>query len=123
MKRLPPRSKRTDTRLPYRTLFRSDLAVARRDRAGRRTIDNGCLRTELAVVDPAVQLRGRAQGGVTEFQREYGRAQRSEEHTSELQSLMRISYAVFCLQKKNTAPKHDIRTLPIPKTVKRKRTH
>src|SRR3546814_7283055 len=88
MVRRPPRSTRTDTRLPYTTLFRSfrDVApVARSARAG-----DG--RTWLSRL-----LRRR-------FVRDAGLARlclRSEEHTSELQSLMRISYAVFCLKTKN----------------------
>src|SRR3546814_8297395 len=100
MIRRPPRSTRTDTLLPYTTLFRS----------------------------PAT--RGRARGPVTRHARE-GEDEmtyrlwvneqrtvmiemRSEEHTSELQSLMRISYAVFCLNKKkhesiiNSTTPHDI---------------
>src|SRR3546814_3575458 len=50
----------------------------------------------LKIIDDAIQAHGG--GGVSE---DFGLAKRSEEHTSELQSLMRISYAVFCLQKKN----------------------
>src|SRR3546814_18052190 len=78
MIRRPPRSTRTDTLFPYTTLFRSQRAAADMDvvrAAGMKSIDLG--------------LRGsRETNG------------RSEEHTSELQSLMRISYAVFCLKKK-----------------------
>src|SRR3546814_11395130 len=84
MIRRPPRSTRTDTLFPYTTLFRSRL-----DRCdlveGRAAVD----RSE----DPVMVL---APDGIR-----LGRAMRSEEHTSELQSLMRISYAVFCLKKKN----------------------
>src|SRR3546814_8861989 len=75
MIRRPPRSTRTDTLFPYTTLFRS--------------------------VRPRTVRKGRPQpvrcggGGGT-----HATAPRSEEHTSELQSLMRISYAVFCLKKK-----------------------
>src|SRR3546814_5948639 len=90
MIRRPPRSTRTDTLFPYTTLFRSrrardhELAVPLV-----REPDH-----ELAVVVPAVRaVRRRAVGEVA--------VDRSEEHTSELQSLMRISYAVFCLKKKN----------------------
>src|SRR3546814_5526861 len=91
MIRRPPRSTRTDTLFPYTTLFRSDD----RGEAGR-GIDgqHGCVR-------PAVRDRAGRQwrsGSVIRFP---GRRTRSEEHTSELQSLMRISYAVFCLKKKN----------------------
>src|SRR3546814_2136579 len=96
MIRRPPRSTRTDTLFPYTTLFRSrqsddQLPYIRRRPAdghrgtGRRTIIRG--RSALLGVD----------------QRRSGR---SEEHTSELQSLMRISYAVFCLKKKIKKPHH-----------------
>src|SRR3546814_14266339 len=76
MIRRPPRSTRTDTLFPYTTLFRS-AAVA-----------GGLGAPGLRAAQPA-----RGDGG-------RGRHGRSEEHTSELQSLMRISYAVFCLKKK-----------------------
>src|SRR3546814_2988575 len=80
MIRRPPRSTRTDTLFPYTTLFRS-------------------------MERPAEALRLFAEAerggyGVEKFAAERGLAYRSEEHTSELQSLMRISYAVFCLKKK-----------------------
>src|SRR3546814_11182026 len=78
MIRRPPRSTRTDTLFPYTTLFRSLCRAVRRARPP----GAGCR----AGGAPAV--RGTAEA-------------RSEEHTSELQSLMRISYAVFCLKKKN----------------------
>src|SRR3546814_1434851 len=75
MIRRPPRSTRTDTLFPYTTLFRS---AARRP--------NSSTSGQKAELDHALHV------GV--------RRGRSEEHTSELQSLMRISYAVFCLKKK-----------------------
>src|SRR3546814_5428583 len=91
MIRRPPRSTRTDTLFPYTTLFRSGTARTPRPRAP------GLFRRTDAV--PA--HRGRP--GPGNARRASGR---SEEHTSELQSLMRISYAVFCLKKKkNTANK------------------
>src|SRR3546814_8450475 len=88
MIRRPPRSTRTDTLFPYTTLFRSVPAGHGIDpaRAG-------------AHLAPGAD--GAAQTG--------GAVARSEEHTSELQSLMRISYAVFCLQKKNHQKKIDAR--------------
>src|SRR3546814_14550880 len=97
MIRRPPRSTRTDTLFPYTTLFRSH----QRTGLGARPLGTGIgafrgpgLRT------PPRQCRtraGRAAGqGAVRIQ-----PARSEEHTSELQSLMRISYAVFCLKKKN----------------------
>src|SRR3546814_2100581 len=88
MIRRPPRSTRTDTLFPYTTLFRSRIntwsALVLDDKGrprcpGERT--SHCSRH----AEPALR----------------GRKDRSEEHTSELQSLMRISYAVFCLKKKN----------------------
>src|SRR3546814_2366514 len=91
MIRRPPRSTRTDTLFPYTTLFRSRHVQPGQGGRG-----------EPAVAGPDHQLlRGRPAPG-------FGRARRartagrirSEEHTSELQSLMRISYAVFCLKKK-----------------------
>src|SRR3546814_15095450 len=83
MIRRPPRSTRTDTLFPYTTLFRSAALVPQRfdDVAAHRACDVG------------QGLRLRPIGGQLH-------AIRSEEHTSELQSLMRISYAVFCLKKK-----------------------
>src|SRR3546814_2456498 len=86
MIRRPPRSTRTDTLFPYTTLFRSRL-VHRQPRAA---AENGGGHGEQ---QPA--------GDATGAHRWPPCAWRSEEHTSELQSLMRISYAVFCLKKKN----------------------
>src|SRR3546814_5724786 len=96
MIRPPPRSTRTDTLLPYTTLFRSvsfDRLTATLDRLGQPFVEDPSNR------NPA-------------FSRERLRVLRSEEHTSELQSLMRTSYAVFCLKKKkidrkNTHLKHS----------------
>src|SRR3546814_2507800 len=107
MIRRPPRSTRTDTRFPYTTLFRSDVAAAKArveaaldagitlfDTADIYGPDNGepfgaseLLLSRVLAEDRS--LRGRMV-----------LATRSEEHTSELQSLMRISYAVFCLKTK-----------------------
>src|SRR3546814_10941763 len=84
MIRRPPRSTRTDTLFPYTTLFRSPVYLWSR---------------------PAQQakLHRSFRVDAADFY-----ATRSEEHTSELQSLMRISYAVFCLKKKKTTPKQTI---------------
>src|SRR3546814_6567310 len=100
MIRRPPRSTRTDTLFPYTTLFRSrGLARCRCLRAG-----HAVLRWPAAGSDrPGVYRRSRPDGGSGRADR-VGKILRSEEHTSELQSLMRISYAVFCL-KKNTKVK------------------
>src|SRR3546814_8843408 len=78
MIRRPPRSTRTDTLFPYTTLFRSSSAVTPR--------------TKIVSLPPSCT--------VTPALLAVKRSARSEEHTSELQSLMRISYAVFCLKKK-----------------------
>src|SRR3546814_4008144 len=89
MIRRPPRSTRTDTLFPYTTLFRSRRPAAEfaEQRLAAQRVEHG----------PGIVLDDwqRAQGDVAH------RLDRSEEHTSELQSLMRISYAVFCLKKKN----------------------
>src|SRR3546814_9838935 len=101
MVRRPPRSTRTDTLFPYTTLFRSDVAAVHRaveltafarladDRDGHPLELGGDL-LGLATALQVVGLELRA----------LRLEARSEEHTSELQSLMRISYAVFCLKKK-----------------------
>src|SRR3546814_7005064 len=106
MIRRPPRSTRTDTLFPYTTRFRSEVEAAG---PGEGLFD---LKDRL----PAVRVRRRAvirrQHASTEAGISVGNPLaavtgrvgkvRSEEHTSELQSLMRISYAVFCLKKKQT---------------------
>src|SRR3546814_2069619 len=90
MLRRPPRSTRTDTLFPYTTLFRSARTVAQEDHPIRRW--------NAANEAPRHQSHHRDRS-----ERPYRDGQiRSEEHTSELQSLMRISYAVFCLKKKKT---------------------
>src|SRR3546814_1898696 len=97
MIRRPPRSTRTDTLFPYTTLFRSQECPAGPRRGIRRA-------TAVATAEPdrlgQAQSRGFPRGRPIPRRPSPGR--RSEEHTSELQSLMRISYAVFCLKKKNT---------------------
>src|SRR3546814_8907438 len=94
MIRRPPRSTRTDTLFPYTTLFRSDGADPPRHRTD----------PQPAGTLPGLRAQpplGRADGQPRRRPRQPLRAgRRSEEHTSELQSLMRISYAVFCLKKK-----------------------
>src|SRR3546814_10643551 len=95
MCRRPPRATRTDTLVPYTTLFRSQPAGG--DRRCRDDLDRQFPHPgagEQAIVADAVES---ARQGVEQEAAE----ERSEEHTSELQSLMRISYAVFCLKKKN----------------------
>src|SRR3546814_7945783 len=105
MIRRPPRSTRTDTLFPYTTLFRS---------IGKRLRQGYVLRRGAAARPAVPRLRGGARiprraavAGRGADVRRRGRRRRaeprSEEHTSELQSLMRISYAVFCLKKKNNS--------------------
>src|SRR3546814_3070211 len=90
MIRRPPRSTRTDTLFPYTTLFRSDLTSMAEGTKQRH--EEARQSGETAPGDWAAR-----QADFEAWAKEIGR---SEEHTSELQSLMRISYAVFCLKKK-----------------------
>src|SRR3546814_5814916 len=112
MIRRPPRSTRTDTLFPYTTLFRSWRKALRKDplqqhprgcflgpaHPERPVVASGSEMQVPLVKDgrarrtPMIQLRWALRAELPEA--------RSEEHTSELQSLMRISYAVFCLKKK-----------------------
>src|SRR3546814_2511216 len=118
MKRRPPRSTRTDTLFPYTTLFRSvDLhphlggtlgvapryRIVARDRAGR-MIE----RAHDRITHVVRQIHRRAAPADVVGVDDLGidAQMRSEEHTSELQSLMRISYAVFCLKKKTQNKAH-----------------
>src|SRR3546814_1569099 len=97
MIRRPPRSTRTDTLLPYTTLFRSA------DQPRRPHHLLGRERRRQVLRDPSCDVRDRlSRPRRPERNAACERRQRSEEHTSELQSLMRISYAGFCLKKKNT---------------------
>src|SRR3546814_6714420 len=101
MIRRPPRSTRTDTLFPYTTLFRSAWCSGRRNRHRRR----GSARSELTDRGSAVRFLPHRRR-LRERNSLYPSTVRSEEHTSELQSLMRISYAVFCLKKKTKTQKH-----------------
>src|SRR3546814_3334778 len=101
MIRRPPISTLTDTLLPYTTLFRS----VRADQQGPQHRDDprhgsGRRRGVQGQVEPGDQRHFREGRGVWLQVPAALRDRRSEEHTSELQSLMRISYAVFCLKKK-----------------------
>src|SRR3546814_15839908 len=101
MVRRPPRSTRTDTLFPYTTLFRSrerDIVDAIGERIGQILAD-AQHREEDKSDQRRSDRRGKAQG-FDQRDRKQHAEHRSEEHTSELQSLMRISYAVFCLKKK-----------------------
>src|SRR3546814_6847875 len=117
MIRRPPRSTRTDTLFPYTTLFRSGREQQRQaadqsdrgthHRKGARCLGERRQRKKRFFAEQALDRQPR---------QEHGRAAqlveqavgivvaRTEEHTSELQSLMRISYAVFCLKRKKTRP-------------------
>src|SRR3546814_1554406 len=105
MIRRPPRSTRTDTLFPYTTLFRSGLGHARpgsgffSDHYG-----PGKGLRHLSIQLPKKIDRLQVLASTIAIGRPLSRFTRSEEHTSELQSLMRISYAVFCLKKKITLP-------------------
>src|SRR3546814_9421531 len=97
MSRRPPRSTRTDTLVPYTTLFRSHagaIAIGRLDDA---ILD---LFQQVQRLQPFDHQPARLERFEAEQVIRNAAALRSEEHTSELQSLMRISYAVFCLKKK-----------------------
>src|SRR3546814_1989592 len=111
MIRRPPRSTRTDTLLPYTTLFRSvhPVAQGRHQPDPRCAIDARQRVARIAPVDVADRHPVDIRMGAVDPPRELVEriADRSEEHTSELQSLMRISYAVFCLKKKTK--KKDMR--------------
>src|SRR3546814_3331187 len=95
MIRQPPRSTRTDTLFPYTTLFRSAAAAG--------VCDRRCRRPRPALSARRAADAGTRRDGAAE-KRPCDSYRRSEEHTSELQSLMRISYAVFCLKKNTFTP-------------------
>src|SRR3546814_2592767 len=120
MTRRPPRTTRTDTLFPYPTLFRSgDLIIAETSHGfvcANAGVDLSNIQAGYAALLPvdsdrsarrirdAVRHRLGIEVAVI-VSDTFGR--RSEEHTSELQSLMRISYAVFCLKKKNNSNKES----------------
>src|SRR3546814_10451816 len=121
MIRRPPRSTRTDTLLPYTTLFRSDHTAAvmqtiqtattrlverRPTRMNRKTEAMANSRPLMASMTWAARMGSskRSKSGASSHEK----STRSEEHTSELQSLMRIPYAVFRLTKKHTQYHYDI---------------
>src|SRR3546814_3477417 len=115
MIRRPPRSTRTDTLFPYTTLFRSkpiSTGLASLDYVLHGGLHLGLLTGIFArykhgktLLTATIAHNLERQGIPTQvitLERREGDLERSEEHTSELQSLMRISYAVFCLKKKTT---------------------
>src|SRR3546814_9232626 len=97
MIRRPPRSTRTDTLSPYTTLFRSSCMASAADE--REIIDVPPI-GEDPLTNPHHVSKSLLIGIIQPRVEEIFELVRSEEHTSELQSLMRISYAVFCLKKK-----------------------
>src|SRR3546814_10101310 len=124
MIRRPPRSTRTDTLFPYTTLFRSDVGFIQapaRIKATPPEPEQPLLHLRGVALDPAIDRRMVDRNAA--FRQHFLKVAiadriatipahrpqdhiRSEEHTSELQSLMRISYAVFCLKKKNQNIQH-----------------
>src|SRR3546814_1996760 len=101
MIRRPPRSTRTDTLFPYTTLFRSDINSFH-DYSWPEKFEKRA-KQMLSYGRPVLSTEYMARGNGSTFDGSLPIAKklnRSEEHTSELQSLMRISYAVFCLKKK-----------------------
>src|SRR3546814_7506081 len=124
MIRRPPRPTRTDTLFPYTTLFRSGRHARRTGQTEQRTATDAerhraqfdTLGKQIGFLERrGAQLVELIDVGSLEHITAHGgpacgvinTAQRSEEHTSELQSLMRISYAVFCLKKKKKTPKQS----------------
>src|SRR3546814_4031937 len=121
MIRRPPRSTRTDTLVPYTTLFRSlhagpyedavfgdplDLFTEGIGRKGRRAVDQAVFCLDNSYGDH--RDRNDEAEEVEKKDKHPTSLSRSEEQTSELQSLMRISYAVFCLKKKNNTCTNSI---------------
>src|SRR3546814_10258535 len=106
MIRRPPSSTRTDTLLPYTTLFRS-MADVHHHRLAAHIGIGVLIAGETAGIGLAAPRRKRVEEDVLRSLGGRRRRARSEEHTSELQSLMRIPYAVFCLTKKITHSVHS----------------
>src|SRR3546814_10491859 len=113
MIRRQPRSTRTDPLFPYTTLFRSyefscfaPVGIGDRDdlkHPGMHVVEKVAVKSPVArFVRRQVELRAATRLQDDRVLERLTIGRRSEEHTSELQSLMRISYAVFCLKKKNT---------------------
>src|SRR3546814_1343689 len=107
MIRRPPRSTRTDTLFPYTTLFRSDTNGF--DLVLRGVIADGAINNGGNFINKRGAGTLTLSGANTYSNRTVIDAGRSEEHTSELQSLMRISYAVFCLKKKKNNTKQKLK--------------
>src|SRR3546814_10543835 len=122
MIRRPPRSTRTDTLFPYTTLFRSEPEGRRPDDGcAQRSFGEAATRTQYPHNGAAEELivahlshSYGAESREAALARRVSTASRSEEHTSELQSLMRISYAVFCLKKKKQIKRTTIHHSELP---------
>src|SRR3546814_7139293 len=114
MIRRPPRSTRTDTLFPYTTLFRSHLVVDIRI-PGIIIIGRGVAAADIGAADIEADFVGDVIADVE--------IERSEEHTSELQSLMRISYAVFCLKKHHRITTLDVTAAVHTSTARSEHTH
>src|SRR3546814_1798605 len=115
MIRRPPRSTRTDTLFPYTTLFRSRPGRHGRGLETGEAAPGGLRPGQVGAYGVPFPVAGRNSDSATSLSPSVvplsvgngGSGGRSEEHTSELQSLMRISYAVFCLKKKKKNKKRN----------------
>src|SRR3546814_9542402 len=123
MLRRPPRSTRTDTLFPYPTLFRShaDREDAIDPEGGQQRTAGDRADHAAGIVGADVDRHGRAHalrpGRIADQHAADRIVGRSEEHTSELQSLMRTSYAVFCLKKNIKSSNKDTYPIPITNTL------
>src|SRR3546814_10471586 len=114
MIRRPPIATRTDTLVPYPTLFRSPAQVEKNKHSVTGQYLSGAARIEVPKLrtprqpDKHITIRKARGNNLKNVNAEIplGMMTRSEEHTSDLQSLMRISYAVFCLKKHKNTPSH-----------------
>src|SRR3546814_3382569 len=111
MIRRPPRSTRTDTLFPYTTLFRSALIMVDDERLPLREGETPMMKHVRFRTLGCYPLTGAIESEADTLEKIIAEmlvstTSRSEEHTSELQSLMRISYAVFCLKKKKLSIQH-----------------
>src|SRR3546814_2452876 len=114
MIRRPPRSTRTDTLFPDTTLFRSCPSMLD-------TVASQMLKVDHP--SPFMTFTFEVNEGWKERVGEVVHEDRSEEHTSELQSLMRTSYAVFCLKKKSNNKQHTLTSHVTPSTLRITSTH
>src|SRR3546814_9144744 len=119
MIRRPPRATRTDTLFPYTTLFRSGCATTQTAPTAETVEPATVAETPVAAPDNILLADWSGPyGGVPPFDKVTPEIfPRSEEHTSELQSLMRISYAVFCLKKKKKTTRYTNNTLKYHKDI------